>query len=60
MAKLREIREKQFLTQVELADKAQISEITLNRLENRKQKPRFVTIRKLAKALGVEPGNIQF
>ena len=59
MAKLREIREKQFLTQVELADKAQISEITLNRLEKGRQKPRFMTIRKLAKALGVEPGEIE-
>jgi len=60
MAKLREIRERQFLTQVELADKAQISEITLNRLEKGRQKPRFSTIRKLAKALGLEPGEIEF
>lgn len=60
MTKLRELREKLFLTQVELADKAQVSEITLNRLENGKQKPRFITIRKLAKALGVEPGEIEF
>ena len=60
MARLRELREKQFLTQLELADKSKISEITLNRLENGKQKPRFVTIRKLAKALGVEPGDIEF
>ena len=60
MAKLRKLREELFLTQVELADKAQISEVTLNRLENRKQKPAFRTIRKLAKALGVEPGEIEF
>ena len=60
MVELRKLRENLFLTQVELAEKAQISEITLNRLENKKQKPSFKTIRKLAKALGVEPGNIEF
>ena len=60
MAELRKLRENLFLTQVELAEKAQISEITLNRLENKKQKPSFKTIRKLAKALGVEPGDIEF
>jgi len=60
MVKLRILREKLFLTQPELAAKAEISHITLNRLENGKQKPSFKTIRKLAKALGVEPGDIEF
>jgi len=60
MVKLRILRERLFLTQSELAEKAGISHITLNRLENKKQKPSFKTIRKLAKALGVEPGEIDF
>jgi len=34
--------------------------VTINRLENDKQKPSFKTIRKLAAALGVEPGEIEF
>ena len=60
MAKLRVLRERLFITQTELAEAAGISLVTLNRLENNKQKPSFKTIRKLAKALGVEPGDIEF
>jgi transcriptional regulator with XRE-family HTH domain len=60
MIRLRILRENLFLTQSELAIKAGISHITLNRLENKKQKPSFKTIRKLAKALGVEPSDIEF
>ncbi|MFC1957469.1 helix-turn-helix transcriptional regulator [Chloroflexota bacterium] len=60
MTKLRVLRERLFITQTELAEAAGISLVTLNRLENNKQKPSFKTIRKLAKALGVEPGEIEF
>ena len=60
MTKLRILRERLFLTQPELAEKAGISHITLNRLENSKQNPSFKTIRKLAEALGVKPGDIEF
>ena len=60
MAKLRVLRERLFITQTELAEAAGISLVTLNRLENNKQKPSFKTIRKLAKALGVELGEIEF
>jgi len=60
MTKLRVLREKSFITQAELAEAAGIALVTLNRLENKKQKPSFKTIRKLAKALGVEPGEIDF
>ena len=60
MKSLRVLRQRLFLTQPELAKKAGISHITLSRLENNKQKPAFRTIRKLAKALGVEPGEIKF
>ncbi|MFC1912779.1 helix-turn-helix transcriptional regulator [Chloroflexota bacterium] len=60
MTKLRVLRERLFITQTELAKAAGISLVTLNRLENNKQKPSFKTIRKLSKALGVEPGEIEF
>ena len=60
MAKLKELREKQFLTQEELAKKAETTTGTINRLENGKQKPRFGTRRKIAKALNVEPAEIDF
>jgi len=60
MTKLRVLRERLFITQTELAEAAGISLVTLNRLENNNQKPSFKTIRKLAKALGVEPGEIEF
>lgn len=60
MAKLREIREKQFLTQEELAKKAEMTTGTINRLENGRQKARFGTWRKIAKALNVEPAEIDF
>ena len=60
MATLKELRGKQLLTQDALAKKAGISRDTLNQIERGKQKPSFLTIRKLAKALGVEPGEIEF
>jgi len=60
MKSLRVLRQRLFLTQPELAEKAGISHITLCRLENKRQKPSFKTIRKLAKALGVEPEEIKF
>ncbi len=60
MTKLKEIREKQFLTQEELAKLAETTTNTVNRLENGKQQPRFGTRRKIAKALNVEPAVIDF
>ena len=58
--KLKELRIKAVLSQEDLARIADISAATVNRLEQNKQKPNFVTMRKLAKALGVEPGEIEF
>ena len=58
--KLKELRLKAVLSQEDLGRKAGISPATVNRLERDKQKPNFITIRKLAKALGVEPGEIEF
>ena len=60
MGTLKELRLKLFVSQAELAEKAGIAAETVNRLERRKRKPSFITIRKLAKALGVEPGEIEF
>lgn len=58
--KLKELRIKACLSQDDLGKLAGISAATVNRLERNKQKPNFVTIRKLAKALGIEPGEIEF
>lgn len=60
MAKLKKIRENQFLTQEELAKRAEMTTSTINRLENGKQQPRFGTRRKIAKALNVGPAEIDF
>jgi transcriptional regulator with XRE-family HTH domain len=60
MPSLREIREKKFLTQEELAQRAGLIVVTINRIEKGRQKPRFKTIRKLAEALGIQPGDIDF
>jgi len=59
MPSLKDIREKKFLTQEELAQKAGLVVVTINRIEKGRQKPRFRTIRKLAEVLGVEPGDIE-
>ena len=58
--KLRDLRIKAVLSQEDLGKMASMSAATINRIELGRQKPRFVTIRKLAKALGVEPGEIEF
>ncbi len=60
MGTLKELRLKLFISQADLAEKAEIATETVNRLERGKRKPSFKTIRKLAKALGVEPAEIEF
>ena len=60
MATLRQLREGKFISQNDLAQESGIATTTINRLEKGRHKPRFVTIRKLAKALGVEPNKIDF
>ena len=54
-AQVKRARERALLTQQELADRAGIGLTTLNRIENDHAEPHFRTIRKLAKALGVDP-----
>ena len=52
---LRATRERQFLTQAELAARSGVSRVTINRIEQQALEPRFSTIRKLARALRVQP-----
>ena len=56
--RLREVRESKLLTQVELAERAGLSEATIVRIEAAQHEPRISTIRRLAEALGVEPGEL--
>jgi transcriptional regulator with XRE-family HTH domain len=60
MATLREIRIKRVMSQADLSRESGVTTNAICRLEQGKRKPRFVTIRKLAKALGVEPDSIDF
>ena len=56
--KLREVRQRLFVTQAELAERTGIAEATLSRLENGVQRPRISTVRKIAEALGVAPEDL--
>ena len=56
--RLKEIREKKFITQRELAAKSGVGLTTIARLELSRQRPRISTARKLAVALGIEPGEL--
>ena len=51
-------RERALLTQEELAGRAGIGTATLNRIEKDRVEPHFRTIRKLAKALGIDPAEL--
>jgi transcriptional regulator with XRE-family HTH domain len=53
--KLREVRTRRLLTQDELADNAGVSQSTIANIERDNAEPQFRTIRKLAKALDIEP-----
>ena len=52
------VRERALLTQEELAGRAGIGTATLNRIEKDRVEPHFRTIRKLAKALDVDPSEL--
>ncbi|MFA4835959.1 MAG: helix-turn-helix transcriptional regulator [Dehalococcoidia bacterium] len=60
MMKLKQLRQKRFLTQEELAELAGLTPLSISRWENGKRKPRFKSIRRLAKALKVDPEEIEF
>ena len=53
--RLKQVRTRRLLTQEELAEKAGISAATVVNIERNNQEPQFRTIRKLAKALDVDP-----
>jgi transcriptional regulator with XRE-family HTH domain len=53
--KLREVRTRRLLTQDELAQKAGVSQSTIADIERDNAEPQFRTIRKLAKALDIDP-----
>jgi transcriptional regulator with XRE-family HTH domain len=52
---LRRVREERLMTQQELAEAADLNLSTVMRVENDRVEPRFSTIRKLARALDVDP-----
>jgi transcriptional regulator with XRE-family HTH domain len=56
--RVKKVRERALLTQEELAERAGIGTATLNRIERDRVEPHFRTIRKLAKALGVDPAEL--
>ena len=58
MAKLRELRQRRVLTLRELEEVSGVSYNTIWRLENGHRKGRPSTIRKLARALGVQPAEL--
>ena len=51
-------RKKHGLTQEELAEAADIGRVTISRLENGEQSPRYQTLKKLAEALGVDTAQL--
>ena len=53
--RLREVRAKRLLTQEELAEKSNVSPSTIANIERDHREPHFRTIRKLARALDVDP-----
>jgi len=58
MATLRQLREPQHLTQEGLAVAADMSPSTVYHTEAGKVRPRPSIVRRLARALGIEPGGI--
>ena len=57
-AKIRRLRELRALSQRDLAALAKLSVTTVNRIETGQRKPMPRTVRKLAEALGVTPGEL--
>ncbi len=60
--RLRDARERRFMTQEELGERAGVQSVTISRIENDRptSRPRMSTIRKLAEALGDDPVWIMF
>ena len=58
VSRLKEWRERRFLTQRELAAAAGTTAATVNRLERGRHAARISTVRKLAAALAVDPAEL--
>jgi transcriptional regulator with XRE-family HTH domain len=56
--RLKELRERNLLTQAELGVAAGVSRDQVSRIERDEVDPRFSTIRKLARALDVDPSEL--
>jgi transcriptional regulator with XRE-family HTH domain len=56
--RLKNLRIRRALTQQELADRAGVSSNAINRIELDKAEPHMSTLRKLAKALDVDPSEL--
>ncbi len=56
--RLRDLRVRRALTQEELADKADVGTNTVARLERNETEPHMSTLRKLARALSVDPSEL--
>ena len=56
--RLKDLRERNLLTQAELGAAAGVSRDQVSRIERDEVEPRFRTIRKLAKALDVDPSEL--
>ena len=57
-SRLREVRERLFITQAELADQSGVAESNISRIETGVQQPRPSTVKRLAMALGIEPSEL--
>ena len=53
--RIRQLRRERLLTQEELSERSGVGVTSIIRVERGQVEPRFTTIRKLAKALEVEP-----
>ena len=58
LTRLKELREREALTQQELADQCGVSRVTISRAEAGLAEPYPPTVRKLAQALGVKPAEL--
>ncbi len=57
-ANLKRLRERRLLTQAKLGEAAGVNRDQVSRIERDEVEPRFSTIKKLAKALDVTPGEL--
>jgi HTH-type transcriptional regulator, cell division transcriptional repressor len=53
--RLKQARENAVISQAELGARSGVGEATVNRIERGHVQPRYVTVRRLAEALNVEP-----